>query len=83
MTTLGTIMMILLIIGVLVYCYGLILTNNINTKIVWVEIGTPIFILYFIVCITIYSISEGQNLSKPIDGVPISDQIYIVPTCVY
>lgn len=72
-----------MILGILVWGLGLILSSEKPNHWIWIEIGTPIFMLYFVITFTIYCIAEWDNLTKPIDGITNSDQIYVIPTYVY
>lgn len=80
MTTLEIVMMILILIGILVYCGGLILIKeDSNLKFWWIEIGTWIFLLYLVICMIIYPIDEHNNHTNH----QSDPTIYVFPTYPY
>ncbi len=82
MTTLELLIMILMIIGILVYCGGLILIKNeSNLKFWWIEIGTCIFVLYIVVCMTIWLAVAPDNTH--INYRIKNDPIYVTPVYPY
>ncbi len=75
-------MMILILIGILIYSGGLILIKKeSNLWFWWLEIGTCIFALYIVVCMSICLATEPNDahINYPIKN----DPIYVIPIYPY
>ena len=84
MSTLGNVMVVLMVLGILVWGLGLIVSSEKPSHWLWIELGTPIFMLYFVVTFTIFCMAEWDRLNAPTKyprrSVPA---IYVVPTYPY
>lgn len=78
MTTLGIIFLSILCLGIIVFF--ILIDNNI----IDFDIGTSVFIIFFIVMFTLTMIAEYDNLSKPIPYHPHNNKpVYVVPVYPY
>ena len=76
-------MIILMIIGTLVYCGGLILIKNKSNLKFWlIEIGIGVFVLYMIICMTICLAAEPDNNTYTNYQIK-NDPIYVIPIYPY
>ena len=77
MTTLGIIFLSILCLGIIVFF--ILIDNNI----IDFDIGTLVFIIFFIVMFTLTMIAEYDNLSKPIPYNPHNNKpVYVFPVVI-
>ena len=76
MTTLGIIFLSILCLGIIVFF--ILIDNNI----IDFDIGTSVFIIFFIVMFTLTMIAEYDNLTKPGSYFTNNHKVYVFPVVI-